>query len=66
VKEKMAKNKTTERQFQLGKDYRLCCEYGSDHLVIDEYNGVKLAAGWIGGVLLTSCKYDNLALISTI
>ncbi|CAF3153893.1 unnamed protein product [Rotaria sp. Silwood2] len=47
------------------KDYRLCRGQGADDLVIDEGNGVKLETRWIGDVLVTSFKYDNLLFISS-
>jgi hypothetical protein len=50
---------------QAVKDYRLCRGHGADDLVIDEGNGVKLATRWIGGVLVTPFKYDNLFLVSS-
>ena len=48
----------------LVKDYRLCRGYGADDLFIDEGDGIKLAARWIGDVLVSPFKYDNLLLIS--
>ncbi|CAF2637920.1 unnamed protein product [Rotaria sp. Silwood2] len=47
------------------KDYRLCRGQGADDLVIDEGNGVKLETRWIGDVLVTPFKYDNLLFISS-
>lgn len=47
------------------KDYRLCRGSGAEDLFIDEGNGIKLTARWIGDVLVTPFKYDNLLLITT-
>lgn len=49
----------------LVKDYRLCRGDGADDLFIDEGDGTKLAAQWIGDVLITPFKYDNLLLIDS-
>lgn len=47
------------------KDYKLCRGTGADDLFVDENNGIKLTARWIGDVLVTPFKYDNLLLITT-
>jgi hypothetical protein len=47
------------------KDYKLCRGTGADDLFMDENNGIKLTARWIGDVLVTPFKYDNLLLITT-
>lgn len=47
------------------KDYKLCRGTGADDLFIDEGNGIKLTARWLGDVLVTPFKYDNLLLITT-
>lgn len=47
------------------KDYKLCRGTGADDLFIDEGNGIKLTARWIGEVLVTPFKYDNLMLMTT-
>jgi hypothetical protein len=47
------------------KDYQLC--RGVDGAwFVDEGGGVKLAARWIGGVLVSPFKYDKLLLISSV
>ena len=46
------------------KDYRLCRGTGPDDLFIDEGGGVKLTARWIGDVLVSPFKYDNLLLVT--
>ncbi|CAF1492820.1 unnamed protein product [Rotaria sp. Silwood1] len=52
-------------EVQAVKDYRLCRGQGADDLVIDEGDDVKLETRWIGDVLVTPFKYDNLLLISS-
>jgi hypothetical protein len=47
------------------KDYRLCRGTGADDLFIDEGHGIKLTARWIGDVLVSPFKYDNILLISS-
>jgi hypothetical protein len=47
------------------KDYKLCRGTGADDLFVDENNGIKLTARWIGDVLVTPFKYDNLLLMTT-
>lgn len=47
------------------KDYKLCRGTGADDLFIDEGNGVKLTARWIGDALITPFKYGTTLLIST-
>ena len=56
---------TESGKVPLVKDYRLCRGYGVDDLFIDEGDGTKLAAQWIGDVLITPFKYDNLLLIGS-
>jgi hypothetical protein len=46
------------------KDYKICRGTGPDDLFIDEGDGVKLTARWIGDVLVSPFKYDSLLLIS--
>jgi hypothetical protein len=46
------------------KDYKLCRGSGPDDLFIDEGDGVKLTARWIGEVLVSPFKYGNLLLVS--
>ncbi len=48
------------------KDYKLCRGTGADDLFIDEGNGTKLTARWIGDALVSPFKSGNLLLISTI
>jgi hypothetical protein len=47
------------------KDYRLCRGNSSEDWFLDEGNGIKLAAQWIGDVLVCPFKYDKLLLITT-
>jgi hypothetical protein len=47
------------------KDYRLCRGTGATDLYIDEGDGVKLASKWIGDVLVSPFKYNDLLLIAT-
>ena len=47
------------------KDYKLCRGTGADDLFVDEGDGVKLTARWLGDVLVTPFKYDNLLLIAS-
>ena len=54
-----------DRKVRQVKDYRLCRGHGADDLYIDEGYGVRLAARWIGGVLVTPFKYDDLILVSS-
>lgn len=54
-----------DNKVQQVKDYRLCRGNGVADLAMDEGDGLKLAMQWIGGVLVTPFKYDNLLLIST-
>lgn len=46
------------------KDYQLCRGAGANDLVIDEGGGVKLAARWIGDVLVSPFKYGKLLLVT--
>jgi hypothetical protein len=45
------------------KDYQFCRGTGPDDLYTDEGGGVKLTARWIGDVLVSPFKVDNLLLI---
>lgn len=47
------------------KDYKLCRGTGADDLFVDEGDGVKLTARWLGDVLVTPFKYDNLLLVAS-
>ena len=47
------------------KDYRFCRGVGADDLFVDEGDGIKLSARWLGDVLVTPFKYDNLLLMTT-
>lgn len=47
------------------KDYKLCRGTGANDLFIDEGNGVRLTANWIGDALVSPFKVDNFLLIST-
>ena len=46
------------------KDYRLCSLNGMDEFEIDEGDGVRLKAAWLGGVLTAPFKYGDTLLIS--
>lgn len=46
------------------KDYQLCRGAGANDLVIDEGDGVKLTARWVGDVLVSPFKYGNLLLMT--
>jgi len=48
------------------KDYKLCRGKGPDDLYVDEGDGVKLTARWIGDVLVSPFRVDNLLLISSL
>jgi dienelactone hydrolase len=48
------------------KDYKLCRGTGAGDLYIDEGNGVKLTANWIGDALVSPFKSGNTLLVSTI
>ena len=48
------------------KDYQLCRGAGPDDLYLDEGGGVRLSARWIGDVLVSPFKFDDLLLVSTI
>ena len=48
------------------KDYRLCRGKGAEDLYVDEGDGVKLTARWIGDVLVSPFKYDTILLISSL
>ena len=45
------------------KDYKLCRGTGPDDLWMDEGGGVKLTARWIGDVLVSPFRVDNLLLV---
>jgi hypothetical protein len=47
------------------KDFRFCRGTGADDLYIDEGDGTRLTARWLGNVLVSPFKYDNFLLIST-
>ena len=47
------------------KDYRFCRGVGADDLFIDEGDGTKLTARWIGDVLVSPFKYDDILLVSS-
>jgi hypothetical protein len=47
------------------KSYRLCRGMGPDDLVVDEGDGVRLAARLLGGTLVSPFKYDSTVLVST-
>ena len=47
------------------KDYRLCRGTGPDDWFVDEGNGIKLTARWMGDVLVSPFKYDELLLVSS-
>ena len=46
------------------KDYKFCRGKGANDLYFDEGGGVHLAAQWLGDVLVTPFKYDDLLLVS--
>jgi hypothetical protein len=48
------------------KDFRFCRGAGADALYIDEGDGTKLTARWLGDVLVSPFKYDNILLVSTL
>jgi hypothetical protein len=48
------------------KDYRLCRGEGEDGHYIDEGDGVKLAARWIGDVLVSPFKVGSTLLVMTV
>jgi hypothetical protein len=45
------------------KDYKLCRGLGPDDLYTDEGDGTKLTARWIGDVLVSPFRVDNLLLV---
>ncbi|MEP7384007.1 MAG: hypothetical protein ABI910_20170 [Gemmatimonadota bacterium] len=47
------------------KDYQLCRGAGADDFAIDEGGGLRLASRWIGEVLITPFKFDDLLLIAS-
>jgi hypothetical protein len=48
------------------KDYRLCRGAAADELIVDEGDGTRLAARWLGGVLWAAFKSGDVLLISNI
>jgi hypothetical protein len=48
------------------KNYRLCRGKGPDDLVVDEGDGVRLAARLLGGTLVSPFKYDSTLLVSSV
>jgi hypothetical protein len=48
------------------KDYQLCRGSGAEDLYVDEGGGLKLKARFMGDVLVSPFKYDNLLLIATL
>jgi hypothetical protein len=48
------------------KDYKFCRGKGANDLYFDEGGGVHLAAQWLGDVLVTPFKYDNVLLVSVL
>jgi hypothetical protein len=48
------------------KDYKFCRGKGANDLYFDEGGGVHLAAQWLGDVLVTPFKYDDLLLVSVL
>jgi len=48
------------------KDYRLCRGLSAGELIIDEGDGTRLVARWIGVVLVTPFKLGDVLLVSSI
>ena len=48
------------------KDYRFCRGVGADDLYIDEGDGTRLTARWIGDVLVSPFKVGDVLLVSSI
>jgi hypothetical protein len=48
------------------KDYRLCRGLSAGELIIDEGDGTRLVARWIGAVLVTPFKAGDVLLVSSI
>jgi hypothetical protein len=48
------------------KNYRLCRGAGADDLTIDEGDGTRRTARWIGDVLVSPFKLNDLLLVSSI
>jgi hypothetical protein len=48
------------------KDYRLCRGLSAGELIIDEGDGTRLSARWIGAVLVTPFKVGDVLLVSSI
>jgi hypothetical protein len=46
------------------KDYKFCRGKGADDFYIDEGDGTRLTARWLGDALIAPFKYDNLLLVS--
>jgi hypothetical protein len=47
------------------KDYKLCRGTGADDLYLDE-GGVKLTTRWVGDVLITPFKIDNVLVVASV
>ncbi len=47
------------------KDYTLCRGAGADDWFVDEGGGLTLSSRWLGDVLVSPFKFDNLLLVST-
>ena len=47
------------------KDYRLCQGIGAQSLFVDEGNGSRLSAQWIGDMLVVPFQYNKFLVIST-
>jgi hypothetical protein len=47
------------------KDYRLCQGIGAQSLFVDEGNGSRLSAQWIGDMLVVPFQYNRFLVIST-
>jgi hypothetical protein len=48
------------------KDYRLCRGASAEELVIDEGDGTRLVARWVGPVLVTPFRTEGVLLVSSI
>lgn len=48
------------------KDYRLCRGVGPDDLFVDEGDGIRLTARYIGDALYSPFKVDSLILVSVV
>jgi hypothetical protein len=47
------------------KAYQLCRGHGPDDLAVDEGDGIRLPARWLGDQLISPFKYDSTLLVST-